>query len=30
MALLLALSASPEDIQIELISLCFGNVKVER
>jgi len=29
LALLLALSASPEDLVVELISVTFGNVPVE-
>ena len=28
LALLLAFSASPEELQIPLVSLCFGNVDV--
>jgi len=30
LALLLAFSAVPEELEITLISLCFGNVDVER
>lgn len=30
LAMLLALSASPEDVEIILISLTFGNIDVER
>lgn len=30
LALLLALSASSEDLEVVLISLCFGNIDVER